>query len=47
MVPGFSVLHKVEGRGRLETARRLRSTIGTVFRYAIATARGRHALGSG
>ncbi len=32
-------LQKVEARGRLETARRLRSTIGTVFRYAIATAR--------
>ena len=33
------VLRKVEARGRLETARRLRSTIGTIFRYAIATAR--------
>lgn len=33
------VLRKVEKRGRLETARRLRSTIGSVFRYAIATAR--------
>lgn len=33
------VLRKVEERGRLETARRLRSTIGSVFRYAIATAR--------
>ncbi len=32
-------LQKVEARGRLETARRLRSTIGTVFRYAMATAR--------
>lgn len=33
------VLRKVEARGRLETARRLRSTIGSVFRYAVATAR--------
>ncbi len=33
------MLRKVEGRGRLESARRLRSTIGSVFRYAIATAR--------
>jgi integrase len=35
----LDVLRKVEARGRLETARRLRSTIGSVFRYAIATAR--------
>ncbi len=35
----LTVLRKVEARGRLETARRLRSTIGSVFRYAIATAR--------
>ncbi len=35
----LAVLRKVEERGRLETARRLRSTIGGVFRYAIATAR--------
>lgn len=28
-------VRKVEARGRLETARRLRSTIGFVFRYAI------------
>ncbi len=33
------VLQKIEARGILETARRLRGTIGTVFRYAIATAR--------
>lgn len=32
-------LRKVEGRGNYETARRLRATIGQVFRYAIATAR--------
>lgn len=36
----LGALRKVESRGRLETARRLRSTIGSVFRYAIATARG-------
>jgi len=33
------VLREVEKRGRHESARRLRSTIGTVFRYAIATLR--------
>jgi integrase len=32
-------LRAVERRGRLETARRLRSVIGEVFRYAIATSR--------
>ena len=32
-------LRKVETRGRHETARRLRSTCGMVFRYAIATGR--------
>lgn len=35
----LAVLRAVERRGRYETARRLRSTIGAVFRYAIATAR--------
>lgn len=35
----LAVLKTVERRGRLETARRLRSTIGSVFRFAIATAR--------
>lgn len=35
----LEVLRRVEARGHYETARRLRSTIGTVFRYAIATAR--------
>ncbi len=35
----LDVLRGVEARGRHETARRLRSTIGSVFRYAIATAR--------
>ncbi|MEC9346279.1 MAG: integrase arm-type DNA-binding domain-containing protein [Pseudomonadota bacterium] len=35
----LDVLRRVETTGRLETARRLRSTIGSVFRYAIATAR--------
>jgi integrase len=32
-------LRKVEGQGNYETARRLRATIGQVFRYAIATAK--------
>lgn len=35
----LKVLREVEARGRYESARRLRSTIGSVFRYAIATAR--------
>lgn len=38
-VDALAVLRKIEARGRLETARRLRSTMGSVFRYAIATAR--------
>lgn len=35
----LAALRKVEGKGRLETAKRLRAIIGEVFRYAIATAR--------
>jgi integrase len=35
----LAVLRKAEARDKLETARRLRATIGEVFRYAIATAR--------
>ncbi len=35
----LSVLRAVEARGRHETARRLRATIGEVFRYAVATGR--------
>ncbi len=35
----LDVLRRVEARGTHESARRLRSTIGSVFRYAIATAR--------
>ncbi len=35
----LAVLRKVEARGRLETAGRLRGIIGEVFRYAIATGR--------
>jgi len=35
----LKVLRAVDGRGRYESAQRLRSTIGSVFRYAIATAR--------
>ena len=33
------LLRRIEVRGKYETARRLRSTCGMVFRYAIATAR--------
>src|SRR6516165_3568008 len=33
----LALLREVEGRGRYETAKRLRSTCGMVFRYAIAT----------
>ncbi|MCB4767317.1 tyrosine-type recombinase/integrase [Ancylobacter sp. Lp-2] len=35
----FPVLQRIELSGRRETAKRLRSTIGAVFRYGIATAR--------
>lgn len=35
----LAALRPIEARGNLETARRLRATIGAVFRYAIATAR--------
>lgn len=35
----LTVLRKAEGKGRLETAKRLRAVIGEVFRYSIATAR--------
>lgn len=35
----LKALRKVEAKGNYETAKRLRSTIGQVFRYAIATAR--------
>ena len=35
----LSILRAVESRGRHETARRLRATIGEVFRYAVATGR--------
>ncbi len=35
----LKVLHALEARERYESARRLRSTVGSVFRYAIATAR--------
>lgn len=35
----LSVLQKVEERGCFESARRLRATIGSVFRYAVATSR--------
>ena len=35
----LSLLREIEGRGLFETAKRLRSTCGMVFRYAIATRR--------
>ncbi|MDX5360509.1 MAG: integrase arm-type DNA-binding domain-containing protein [Alphaproteobacteria bacterium] len=35
----LAVLREVEAKGNYETARRLRATIGQVFRFAIATAR--------
>ena len=35
----LGVLQEIERKGHYETARRLRSTIGAVFRYGIATAR--------
>ena len=35
----LSVLRPVETRGNLETAKRLRATVGAIFRYTIATAR--------
>jgi integrase len=35
----LEVLRKVEARGRYETANRLRTTFGTIIRYAIATSR--------
>ena len=38
----LDVLRKVERRGVIETARRLRQICGQVFRYAIATGRAKH-----
>lgn len=35
----LDVLQKIETKGHYETARRVRSTVGAVFRYAIATGR--------
>jgi integrase len=35
----LAVLRKVENRGALDTAKRLRQTVGQIFRYAIATGR--------
>jgi integrase len=35
----LALLREIEGRGHYETAKRLRSTCGMVFRYAIATGR--------
>ena len=42
----LAVLRSVEGRGRYESARRLRSVCGRVFRYAIATGRAQHDISS-
>jgi len=39
LIEVLAVLRTVEARGRYDTARRLRSTIGAVCRYAVATAR--------
>jgi integrase len=38
----LEVFRKVENRGVIETARRLRQTCGQVFRYAIATGRAKY-----
>ncbi len=38
----LSVLRKIENRGVLEQARRLRQTVGQVFRYAMVTGRAKH-----
>src|SRR5207342_3877816 len=38
----LDALRKVEKRGVIETARRLRQTCGQVFRYAIATGRAKY-----
>ncbi len=38
----LDALRTIERRGRHETARRTRSTIGSVFRYAVATTRADH-----
>jgi integrase len=42
----LTVLRTVEVRGRYESARRLRSTCGSVIRYAIATGRAQHDVSS-
>lgn len=38
-IEALTVLRKVEGKGRYESARRMRSVLSRVFRYGIATAR--------
>ncbi|MEY4708862.1 MAG: hypothetical protein RJB58_2585 [Pseudomonadota bacterium] len=38
----LGVLQEVEKKGRYETTRRLRATIGAVFRYGVATARAKY-----
>lgn len=42
----LEVLRRIEAKGRYETANRLRSTFGTIFRYAIATGRAQHDVSS-
>ena len=42
----LAVLRTIEARGRYETAGRLRSTFGTIFRYAIATGRAQRDVSS-
>ncbi len=43
----LEVLRKVEKRGVIETARRLRQICGQVFRYAVASGRANHDLSGG
>src|SRR5262249_59942724 len=38
----LDVIRKIEQRGVLETARRLRQSCGQIFRYAIVTGRAKH-----
>jgi integrase len=42
----LAVLRRIEGRGRHETAHRVRSLAGRVFRYAVATGRAEHDVSS-
>src|SRR5262249_57978485 len=42
----LAVLRRVEARGRNETAHRVRSLAGRIFRYAVATGRAQHDVGA-